>query len=826
MPMNFQSNLLRLPKCIVAATTILISFSQGFILHPSNPSSFSILSVSFKQHLTRSSTPFPHLPHQSSTKLFHSYSISPTTRSNSHNSHKIRGYHEDIVLDETIVERCIDNDEEDNGVKILQAIQTKVHSIPSTTKTNDSNTHACLSTNCEYHGYLFEKNVQTDIGQQRQHEALIHYDCDNVVNDNNNNNGAANDILAAIIHKLYRQHLTLTLLEQAKNNSHSYHEDVPFVIYFEYSENEELLQIDEQIISSLGLQQIIIQSTNEYKEHDHNGDNHPKQYFEIEPIQFIRHLHEYSFHHRGFSQGRAALDILGILSKRRVPFNDQNDEDKHSSSLINDSKNNNNYSNSINNENGRNVISIQRQIIPLPLVDEVVDIMKTIKSNGWLSTNPDSVDGLPSLHLNLITEGKPLFSDKTNENNDLSSFRPCVSQLSSILEPFLYDELLPLVRDRTGSSTVQISDVFLRSYGRDVQVLHSMPNAQNDEVNDNTATVQVQEEEEEEEENTFNNSRFGLSPHYDVFSSATCVIALDSTAANGTNGLYTINAAVSNHAALKNFFQLNTGDGVIHSFDILHGVDMDENLNSSRTSLIIWFIDHFGKDNDDIDDDGDDDMVVDQQPWLWDPSDDDHVKQFIYALASECKMSENEVTDDKRIHDLYLKSAMMGNAFSLNSLAEICGDGLLSIENVKIAMDISLKLSEDNPFVSMLSTNQNFDHDEDENEKFVIERNLAKALWYESSIRGHRVAQVSLADSLMEEYMSTVGDNKDEDILVMASTLFSMAAQQGYVVANDALSRVMRIEYSRLRHQCENDEDFDEDLFLSQPVVQIAILSL
>ena len=54
---------------------------------------------------------------------------------------------------------------------------------------------------------------------------------------------------------------------------------------------------------------------------------------------------------------------------------------------------------------------------------------------------------------------------------------------------------------------------------------------------------------------------------------------------------------VSSHAVLKQFFPLQTGDGVIHSFDVLHGVDMDPSIDLSRTSLIIWFVDRFGNCN-------------------------------------------------------------------------------------------------------------------------------------------------------------------------------------------------------------------------------------
>lgn len=104
-------------------------------------------------------------------------------------------------------------------------------------------------------------------------------------------------------------------------------------------------------------------------------------------------------------------------------------------------------------------------------------------------------------------------------------------------------------------------------------------------------------------------TRYGLSAHYDVTADATCVMALDST---GRNGLYTIPSTPGvggSHAALRRFFPLEKGDGVAHTYDILHGVDVDPKLNRARTSLIVWFTD-----------DGkiDEDQTV-NQPWLLNP---------------------------------------------------------------------------------------------------------------------------------------------------------------------------------------------------------------
>eukprot|EP00957_Ditylum_brightwellii_P011968 902875-Ditylum_brightwellii.AAC.1 len=86
------------------------------------------------------------------------------------------------------------------------------------------------------------------------------------------------------------------------------------------------------------------------------------------------------------------------------------------------------------------------------------------------------------------------------------------------------------------STTIEISDVFLRRYGH-VGALR----------------------------------RDILSAHYDVTSYVTAVIALDDAALDGKNGLYTVledeekNTGTSNHAALRRYFLLSTGDGVVHT---------------------------------------------------------------------------------------------------------------------------------------------------------------------------------------------------------------------------------------------------------------------
>ena len=61
-----------------------------------------------------------------------------------------------------------------------------------------------------------------------------------------------------------------------------------------------------------------------------------------------------------------------------------------------------------------------------------------------------------------------------------------------------------------------------------------------------------------------------------------------------------------------------------------------------------------------------------------------------------------------------------------------------------------------------------------------------------------------------------------EDILLMASTLFTMALNQGYETAKDSLKRLMDIECSRL---AQRGVSIPSEEFFEQPVVQTVLLS-
>ena len=149
----------------------------------------------------------------------------------------------------------------------------------------------------------------------------------------------------------------------------------------------------------------------------------------INLAKYIPYLNEFAFRHRGTEQGNTALEVLQMLSQRRVSFDFFTKHQQQSQEVHPPTSTRN-----------MNVVSHQKQVLPSSVVAEVMDIVEEIKSRKWLSDNPDSVDGLPSLHLNLITNGKPLFDkdEVTSDNEDKdgatgTTFRKCISNMIDVL---------------------------------------------------------------------------------------------------------------------------------------------------------------------------------------------------------------------------------------------------------------------------------------------------------------------------------------------------------------------------------------------------------
>ncbi|KAL3790431.1 hypothetical protein ACHAWO_007121 [Cyclotella atomus] len=499
--------------------------------------------------------------------------------------------------------------------------------------------------------------------------------------------------------------------------------------------------------------------------------------------EYLPFLNGFIIRHRGSDQGYVAFKVQRMLCQRRVPYDFSAAEtDNHT------------------------LISLQKQVIPSSTIDEVMSILGVIKSRQMLSTNPDSVDGLPSLHLNLVSDGKPLFTvetsssssvtpaAETNEKDDpSSSFAQLISQLTAILQPYLYNNLLPSVQTLLQSSTVDISDVFLRNYGHD--------NVDDDNsIQDSISDKQTQQP-----------TRYTLSPHYDITAYATCVIALDSTASTGRNGLYTIPPSKkktndngtntgTNNAALRKFFPLNKGDGVVHTYNVLHGVDVDPELQKSRTSLIIWFGNNHNTNNNNSNSSNETDQ---SSSWLSQRTDD--ISQFVSGLVLEDDYISQEALD------MYLSSAERGNVFAIAALAQLCSDGKVS------DLDYYERMKR------LIPTNA-FHQREDATTSC---KDLANALWYHAAIAGgNPVAQHGLAFSLMSEYASSEADlskEEQEQLLLLASVLFTMAYNNHHQDSFEALNRIMMTECQRLY---ELGVEIPSEKFFASPVVRVLRISL
>lgn len=467
----------------------------------------------------------------------------------------------------------------------------------------------------------------------------------------------------------------------------------------------------------------------------------------LDPLA-VREYTEKAIHYRGEPRGLAALQKLGQYSSMRTPFD---------------------FENNSMNENGSTVVAPIKGLIPPSVTEEFLRQVHEMEQNGWLSTNPDSVDGLPSLHLNLVSGGKPVV--KEVDGSQLNEFQRRLQKLLSTVEPYIYDKLLPTVQELINDPSIRVSDVFLRRYGDDIM------------------------------EGT---SRKGISAHYDVFSKVTSVFAMDDTAAEGTDGLYTTvmsnDGITSNHASLRRFFPLEKGDGVVHTWNVLHGVDVSP--DSDRTSLIVWFTTEKVLESD----------IEMTSPWLTGhPTiETNDVTQFVLASALTTSTDDDDLTMDAVMphpHDLYLKSAESGNTFALTRLGSLAKEQELSLERAMrgVAILNNLRPSEELPFEEQIIGD----------ECSISYDALAKRFWFEGAVRGNPLAQAHLADEVMELAANT----RNDDMRVLAAVLFGLAAQQGHDIASESLSRV--VEFEVASSLIQSQEEFE-----ASPVVKTANAAL
>jgi len=484
---------------------------------------------------------------------------------------------------------------------------------------------------------------------------------------------------------------------------------------------------------------------------------------------------------RGQPRGYEALEKLTKMCQERKSFSFE----KHDRSS----------------DDPNSVVAPVPGLLPLKVTKEIFQHAWGLEERGLLSTNPDSVDGLPSFHLNLISGGKPVVPADVSPDD----FQTSILALTDLVTPYVYSQLLPKARELLNSTDIQVSDVFLRRYGQDVMELES---------------------------------RRGISAHYDVFSFVTAVIALDDVAAEGTNGLYTTYkspkrcsecSSTSNHAALRRFFPLSRGDGVLHTWDVLHGVDVEPGID--RTSLIVWFTKSQGDETNSI-------SKIDSSNvpgWLYSNPETvkyDDVTQFVLGSAIESTssppMSVQEPSlpqgsmqhtspsnlapqttfDRDNAYDLYLDSASRGNAFALTRLGGLCADKCLSNNQQQTAETLLDQLASESPVHQSLLPILSVSSD---NEPDSMQLFLAKRFWLEGALRGSPLAQLALADEVMLK--ASISGNDDARLL--AAVLFGLAAQQGHDQGIDSLARVVQYEVATKRIETEQD-------FADSPVVQVA----
>jgi hypothetical protein len=546
----------------------------------------------------------------------------------------------------------------------------------------------------------------------------------------------------------------------------------------------------------------------------------------LEPVKFLTTS---AIFQCGTEEGLIALRVLNELCERRLPFDfdsffsrqekdrttDQ-DCDTAADAAVCTSNTNTNP------DKGERVISLLPKFLPEKTTNDFLESVRVMEKQGWMSTNPDSVDGLPSLHLNLVSQRKPLFASSNEEEEDVS-FGSQIHKLYDLVRPFIYETLLPEAdrllrrngRANNSTRTLRVSDVFLRRYGE--EICGSM-------------------------------TRKGISTHYDVYSRITAVVALDEVASKGDNGLFTLlvdeqTGETSNHKALRRFFPLTSGDCVLHTWDVLHGVDVRDGLD--RTSLIVWF-DEEDEDDEIIPREGDtpfsntcNDESTLLSPWLSlehqgsSPSgvrttlgDGNDVRQFVLASALSSASSTEAESEEAIATSLYLTSASQGNTFALTRMGSICEEGTLSSPELKT--EAFRVLDELRPFEElpkilrdMLKSqhNQCDDADDGDVDKDAAERTeLACRFWLEASLTGNPLAQKSLADEVMFE--ASQSGNPDQRLL--AATLFALASQQEDDTEegpSDALTRV--IGYDVAIRGVESREEF-----LASPVVQTAKAAL
>ena len=489
--------------------------------------------------------------------------------------------------------------------------------------------------------------------------------------------------------------------------------------------------------------------------------------------QLIEELTYKAVHRRGTEDGLQALMELGRLSAVRRPFH---------------------FLASAEGSSQRNSLAtVLPNVVPDEnITQDIVSIIDELQRMDCLGKNPDSVDGLPSLHINLISDGISILEKEDTEENAEAddTFERCIQSLLELIHPIIYGSLLPKVQEMTKDANIQVGDVFLRRYDA-------------------------------------NAGRTGISAHYDVYSKVTAVIALDDVAANGDNGLFTTASATCNHAAMRRYFPLRRGDAAVHTWDVLHGVDVQSDDNEEdpiiRTSLIVWFVEE------DTDENHGRGTKI-RSPWLLgtenknevgDEKNCDGVSNFVLASAIESgDFSHSKDNNDSVMinwREIYLKSAESRNSFALSRIGSLCsGDDDIEEKTGMTTKEISMAVK----VISSISK-----HDSLSGEIFELlgdsmiakssKKILAMKYWLEAAMLGNNLAQAQLADELM--YQSV--EKNDMELTLLATIFFGLASQQGVAGTNESLERI-------LKYMMAHETIRDENALANSPIVQAALTAM
>lgn len=442
---------------------------------------------------------------------------------------------------------------------------------------------------------------------------------------------------------------------------------------------------------------------------------------------------------RGTAQGDRALKNLSHLSSQRTPF-------------VYECRSGN-YSKQV---------SRLQHILPPTVASDIRRKLEALQKEKLLDYGRDSVDGVPSQHLSLVSRGDVVVEKGTIPHSILS-----------LVTPYINDELLPKAHIVLGDNLI-ISDVFLRTYG---------------------------DHEHSQEDEPIRND---LAGHYDVYNVATAVIALDETASVGSQGLYTVldgaqGEGGTSHSALRRFFPLSTGDAVLHSWRVKHGHDP----GYQRASLVVWF----GVDEKDRDGSCSLDELPASPSWLSKATmhDEDDIGQFVLASAMESlsyycddNLSHEYIQQwsgqDLHPHELLIKSASTGNSDALTRLGVLCldeelgGVGKDEIISLLDALRPAGQCGRLDCDPLEIDCENDDDDEEFEEDHDVSWRTLGRQMLFEATLRGNALAQLTLGDEALDRVMLS-----DESVM-MASVLYALAAQQGNDAGIMALANLVENE--------------------------------